>query len=80
MRLMPAPFVPGLTLALGLALVTAAPAQAETLTLRTVDFKLPSDLASKIPRSVKKSDVFVSSENCYYVRKDLSFVFIGCIG
>lgn len=55
-------------------------AAAETLTLRTVTFELPSGIAEKIPRSVKKSDIFVSSDNCYYVRKNLSFVWIGCVG
>lgn len=62
-----------------IALPATAP-RAESLTLRTVTFKLPSGIAAKIPRSVKKSDIFVSSENCYYVRKDLSFVWIGCVG
>lgn len=62
------------------ALGLATGASAETLTLKTVTFKLPSGIAEKIPRSVKKSDIFVSSENCYYVRKNLSFVFVGCVG
>ena len=63
------------------ALLTLANvAHGETLTLRTVDFEMPSDIAEKIPGSVNKSDIFVSSDNCYYVRKDLSFVWIGCVG
>ena len=68
--------------AIGLCVATALvmPAAAETLTLKTVDFKLPSGIAEKIPRSVSKSDIFVSSDFCFYVRKDLSFVFVGCVG
>lgn len=53
---------------------------AETRTLTTVDFKLPLGIAEKIPRSVKKQDIFVSDDFCFYVRKDLSFVWIGCVG
>ncbi len=67
-------------LCLGLALGLAAPAQAETLTLRTVDFKLPGGIAAKLPRGTRKSDVFVSDDACYYLRRDLSFVFLGCVG
>ena len=69
-----------LIIGLGLGLCLALPVAAETITLRTVDFKLPSGIAEKIPKSIPKTDVFVSSDNCYYVRKDLSFVFIGCVG
>ncbi|MCF3594044.1 hypothetical protein LZG00_08525 [Rhodobacteraceae bacterium LMO-12] len=58
----------------------STPAFAESLTLRTVDFKLPLGIAEKIPSSIKPSDIFVSSDNCYYVRKDLSFVWIDCVG
>lgn len=56
------------------------PLLAETLTLKTVDFKLPLGIAEKIPASIKPSDIFVSSDNCYYVRKNLSFVWIDCVG
>ena len=59
----------------------AVGAQAETITFTTVDFRLPSDIRAAIPKSVKASDIFVSSENCYYVRtSDLHFAFIACIG
>ena len=63
-----------------LLLTLATPLAAETLRLTTVDFKLPEGFAQKIPSSVRPSDIFVSDDACYYVRKDLSFVFIGCVG
>ena len=64
----------------GMLALTPLMGHAETITFRTVDFKMPADIRAKIPRSVKKEDIFVSSENCYYVRTQLSFAFIGCVG
>lgn len=68
-------------MAAGVFAVVATGGQAETITFQTVDFRMPSDIRAMIPKSVKPEDIFVSSENCYYVRTDeLHFAFIGCVG
>lgn len=69
-----------LTIACACAVALGSPSTAETIRLTTVDFKLPSDFRAQIPKGTKKSDIFVSDDNCYYYCKNLSFVFIGCIG
>ena len=67
-----------LALALTLATLAALPVRAETLTLKTVDFKLPLGIVP--PKGTKKKDIFVDDTFCFYVRQNWNFIRIGCVG